>query len=69
MERTSTTRLSTHRATILARLAAAWDKRPDLTLGELLAKATGQQDDDGPMYRLGDVKLAEEIERFVLLGR
>lgn len=59
----STLRNDTRRALTLERIAKAWDKRPDLSLGELLAGAM----DDRALALMSDTEIVEGIERFVLL--
>lgn len=61
----STQRHNTARALFLERLAKAWDKRPDLTFGELIAASV----DDAAIGIMSDVEVATAIERFVLLGK
>jgi len=53
-----------HRALLLGRIAKAWDKRPDLSFGEILAASI----DDTALGIMTDTEIAEAIERFVLLG-
>ena len=58
------------RALFLERLAKAWDKSPDMRMGQLLVEALGMQ---GPfdvlaLRTIDDSQLAEAIERFVLTG-
>jgi hypothetical protein len=61
----STLRNDTRRALALARIATAGDKRPDLSLGELIASSL----DVTKLARMGDTEIAEAVERFVLLGQ
>lgn len=60
----STLTTENHRALILERFAKAWDKRKDLSLGELIAAAV----DDTAIGLMTDVQLAEAVERYVLLS-
>lgn len=66
----STLRNDTSAAIFLERLAKAWDKRRDLTFGQLLYESL--QDGDQPvnaalnMRRFEDHQIAEAVERFVL---
>lgn len=60
----STMRNDTRRALLLERLAKAWDKRADLSFGELLVGAM----DDRALALMTDTEIAESVERFVLLG-
>jgi hypothetical protein len=62
---------------MLARIAVAWDKRPDLSFGELIARSLAYStlakvgDPPASFARLeafDDGYLAEAVERFVLLG-
>jgi len=60
-------------ALFLERIARSWDKRRDLTLGQLLYEALQEQfATDQPvevavnLRRLTDTQVAEAIERFVL---
>jgi hypothetical protein len=69
----STLRNDVSGAIILERVAKSWDKRRDLTLGQLLYEALqGQIGTDQPvevavnLRRLTDVQLSEAVERFVL---
>ena len=69
----STLRNDVSGAIILERLAKSWDKRRDLTLGQLLYEALQEQvGTDQPvevavnLRRLTDVQLSEAVERFVL---
>jgi len=77
----STLRNDTRAAVFLERLAKAWDKRGDLTFGQLLYEALGDmpvtsEEHDELTQQLLDValklrrldnnQLAEEVERFVL---
>lgn len=72
----STARTENHRGLVLARLAVAWDKRPSLSLGELLARALASStlaslDGAEGLARLeafDDGYLAEVVERYVGLG-
>lgn len=60
----SSHRVEIHRAVALQRIARAWDKRPDLTLGELIAEATYGE----PALRsMTDEQLLGLIEKLVLL--
>lgn len=61
----STARTENHRAIVLSRLAVAWDKRPGLTLGQLLDRglATVLRELDA----IDDESLVEAVDRFVLL--
>ena len=66
----STLRNDTRRAVLLARIATSWDKRPGLTLGQLLREALRgmpgiEKIED--LASLDDAQIAEAIERFVLL--
>ena len=72
----STARGEFSRANTLARIAIAWDKRPDLTFGELIARAlafsTLAKVGDTPetfarLEAFDDGYLADAVERFVLL--
>lgn len=56
----STLRADVHRAQFLARLAKSWDKRPDLSFGELLSGAL-----EIPKT-LSDEEIAKTVERFVM---
>ena len=60
----STLRNDTRRALTLERIAKAWDKRADLSLGELFAAAL----DDAAIGLMTDTEIVEAIERYVLLG-
>ena len=69
----STLRNDVSGAIILERIAKSWDKRRDLTLGQLLYEALQEQiGTDQPvevavnLRRLTDVQLSEAVERFVL---
>jgi hypothetical protein len=69
----STLRNDVSGAIILERIAKSWDKRRDLTLGQLLYEALQDQiGTDQPvevavnLRRLTDVQLSEAVERFVL---
>ncbi len=78
----STLRNDTSAAIFLERLAKAWDKRRDLTFGELLYEVLQEDDqfvgvDDETaidshmrvalkLRRLKDTQIAEAVERFVL---
>lgn len=56
------------RALILHRIAAAWDKRPDMRLGQLLVEvAYSYIDPESSIHSMEDMKLAELVERYVLL--
>lgn len=52
---------------ILERLRLAWEKHPDLRLGQLVANACAYYDSDGVwlsrIWNIEDEKLIEEIER------
>lgn len=66
----STDKFDMRRALFLERLVKAWDKAPDMRMGQLLVEALGMQ---GPfdvlsLRTLEDMQLAEAIERFVLTG-
>lgn len=63
----STLRNDTRRALFLERLAKSWDKRGDLSFGELLA-ASLPPPVLSHIVQLDDVAIAEAVERFVLLG-
>lgn len=71
----STARTEVSRATMLARIAVAWDKRPSLSLGELLARSlahstlakVGEPEAFARLEAFDDAYLAEAVERFVLL--
>ncbi len=52
------------RAVFLGRIAESWEKRPDLSFGELLAAAI----DDSALGIMSDAEIAHAIERFLLLG-
>jgi hypothetical protein len=69
----STLRNDVSGAIILERIAKSWDKRRDLTLGQLLYEALQDQiGTDQPvevavnLRRLTDAQLSEAVERFVL---
>lgn len=71
----STLRNDISAALFLERIAKSWDKRRDLTLGQLLYESL--QDHVGHdvpldvavnLRRLTDTQIAEAIERFVLRG-
>jgi hypothetical protein len=60
----STLRNDTRRAVFLADLAVAWDARPELTFGELLASAL----DSLMLQRLGewpDSQVIDAVKRYV----
>lgn len=58
------------RVIVLQRIAKAWDKRPDLSLGALVARSWSVLEDRvEDLGAIDDDKLIELIERFVLLGK
>lgn len=61
----STLRNDTSKALLLERFAKAWDKRPDLTFGQLIDYATADFVD---LDLETDSTIIQAIERFVLLG-
>jgi hypothetical protein len=71
----STARTDVSRANTLARIAVAWDKRPSLSFGELLARSlahstlarVGEPAAFDRLEAFDDSYLAEAVERFVLL--
>ncbi len=58
----STLRIETVRANFLADVAKAWDGRPDLTFGELLALAL-TYDERADIRQLGNDAIVEAIAR------
>lgn len=54
------------RASALARIVAAWDKVPDLKLGELLLLSCSPSQ-AANFASIDDADLASAVERFVLL--
>jgi hypothetical protein len=71
----STSRTEVKRANLLARIAVAWDKRPELSFGELIARSLahstlaqiGTPETFARLEAFDDGYLAEAVERFVLL--
>jgi hypothetical protein len=72
----STLKVDTRRAMYLERIGRTWDKRPDLTFGELLAGGLDILLDDGlegehMLLRVkvaADHEIARAIERFVRIA-
>jgi len=58
-------KMENHRANILGRIAVAWDKRPDLSLGELIAVSL----DDEAIGIMSDDAVVVAIEHYVMFGR
>jgi hypothetical protein len=68
-ERKATQPFDPHRIVILERLAKAWEKQPDMRLGQLLIEALAYQHITPETLRtLDDRRLCELVEHFVLLG-
>jgi hypothetical protein len=68
--RVSTTRFDPHRVVVLERLSKAWDKAPEMRLGEMLLEALEAMNMTPEVLRtLDDKRLAELVERYVLVGR
>lgn len=67
----SSIRFDPAKAVLLQRLLKAWEKRPELSLGQLLAGGVMVAAPDrlalAHLLRIGDTELAEAVERFVLL--
>jgi len=67
----SQVRLDVSKPLFLERLLKAWEKRPDLTLGQIISGAvllTSPTDMViAHLLRIGDRELAEAVERFVLM--
>jgi hypothetical protein len=63
----STLRNDTSKALFLERIARAWDKRPELTFGQLLDFATSAFTTG--LLHATDTEIIQAVEHFVLLGR
>jgi hypothetical protein len=67
----TTLKTTTGGAIFLERIARAWDKRDDLTFGQLIYESlVGDHPLDAAinLRRLDDRQIAEAVERFVLRG-
>jgi hypothetical protein len=70
----STQRNDTTVAVLASRIAKCLEKKPDLTLGQLLYESLQDPGHDQPLdvalnlRRMTDVQLIEAVERFVLKG-
>ena len=73
----STGKFDPHRVVVNERLFRAWEKKPEIRFGELIARAIAllvRDDEDGAeMYKklltVDDKQLAEAVERIVLLDK
>jgi hypothetical protein len=63
--------LDVRKPLLFERILRAWEKRPEMTLGQLLSGAVVQSAPEGMvlahLLRMTDLELAEAVERFVLV--
>lgn len=72
-DRRSSMTIDVRKALMLERLLKAWEKRPELGLGQLLAGALTSAAPESfvlaHLLRVSDSELAEAVEKFVLMER